>query len=92
MNDVHKPSDTVLADCITALICPIGEFYPNKNYGSRIKYIMQNTNEKEMLCYARQALNSMDGVYVKNAKIQDKSILFSIMINDEERQAIIAIE
>lgn len=53
---------------------------------------MQNTNEKELLCYARQALNSMDGVYVKNAKIQDKSILLSIMINDEERQAVIAIE
>lgn len=92
MHDIHKQSDTVLADCITALVCPAGEFYPNKNYGSRIKQIIKNTNEKELLCYARQALAGMDGVYVKNVKIQDNSILFSIMINDEERQAVIAIE
>lgn len=92
MSNFNFVSDRVLSDCITALACPAGEFYPDKDYGSRIKYGMQNPDEKRLLCYARQALSSMDGIYVKNAGIKDGKILFSIMINNEERQAVITIE
>lgn len=92
MNNTNYPADTVLTDCITALICPLGEFYPNKDYGSRIRRSLAEPDKEKLLCYARQALSRMDGVFVKTAAWDGTNIIFTLMINDEERQASIPIE
>lgn len=88
-----KPYITsALKDCITALVCPAGEFYPDKDYGSLIKNSIDNIDNGRLLCYARQALGSFDGVYVKNAVIENKKAVFTFMINDEERMVTLEFE
>lgn len=91
MNNTNPLINSVLTDCITALVCPAGEFYPNKNYGSQIKRNSGRLDEEKLLCYARQALSNMDGVYVKSASIDNSNAVFKIAVNNEERQVSISI-
>lgn len=82
----------VLTDCVTAFICPRGEFYPDKDYGSRIIKNVVTADIQTLLCYARQAVSEMDGVFVKSAVKEKDNILFNILINHEEGQVSIPVE
>ncbi len=88
MNDCIN---SLLEDCVTALICPRGEFYPNKNYGSRIKRAKDRFDAEKLLAFARQALSEFDGIYVKNAAVNNDSADFILMINNQERQVSISL-
>lgn len=82
-------ADSVLNDCRMAVICPLGKFYPNKNYGNTL---LKSREVGELLSAARLAADDIDGVFIKNAEIKDNTILFDVMINDELRRLSINIE
>lgn len=92
MNKPESIINAVLTDCTAALICPRGEFYPDKDYGSRIRREIQELDIKNLLSYSRQALSDMDGVFVISAEKDDEKIVFNISINDDERQVFVPVE
>lgn len=67
-------------------------FYPDKNFGSHIKAIVNVENAERALVYARQAVDSIDGVYVKNAVIKNKALIADLIINGVERSVSINLE
>jgi len=82
--------DTVLCDCVMAVVCPLGEFYPDKDYGSQIKNSAVIDSDILLAC-ARQAVNEINGVYIKSVKTENNKALFDVLINDSERQVSIDI-
>lgn len=91
MSNCELSVNSVLYDCVTALLCPRGEFYPDKNYGSHIIRNKNIIDSERLLCYARQAVSGMDGVYIKSAQLNNKNAVFTVMINNENRQVSIEI-
>lgn len=91
MSDYEPSVSSVLSDLVMALVCPRGEFYPNKNYGCQMMRNKNIIDSEKLLCYARQAVSDMDGVYIKSAQLNDKNAVFTVMINDESRQVSIEI-
>lgn len=83
--------NSTLQDCFAAILCPRGDFYPDKDFGSRIKYALKSSAESEFLAYARQAVHSIDGVYIKSARKGAEAIEFTVVINDTERQVSIPV-
>ena len=83
--------NSILQDCFVAMLCPRGDFYPDKNFGSHIKYALKASGESELLAYARQAVHSMDGIYIKCACKGRDAVVFTVVINDAERQVSIPI-
>lgn len=81
----------ILENCLTALVCPRGAFYPNKDFGSQIKSNKAIMDAEKLLVFARQALSEFDGVYVKRAVMNENSADFTVMINDEEGQVSISL-
>lgn len=81
----------ILKSCVAAIKCPRGKFYPDKNFGSHILNVSDNRAKDELLAYARQAVSEIDGVYVKYAEISGENAVFTILINDEQRQVNIAL-
>jgi hypothetical protein len=92
VNSENPLITSALTDCFTAFVCPLGEFYPNKDYGSKIKQSIGKIDSQTLLCYARQAVSDMDGVYVKSVELSSLGADFTVMINDEERTVNIPIE
>lgn len=92
MSDKNPIICRVLTDCVTAFICPMGEFYPDKDYGSRIMKNIVTADIQTLLCYARQAVSEMDGIFVKSAVKEKDNILFNVLINHEEGQVSIPVE
>lgn len=82
--------DSILCDCVMAVVCPLGEFYPDKDYGSQIKN-WAGIDSDILLAYARQAVNEIDGVHIKSVKAENNKALFNVVINDSERQVSIDI-
>lgn len=81
--------EQIIKDCIGTISCPLGKFYPNKNYGGRLN------GERELgrlLAAARLAVAEMDGVYIKNGRIDDNTLLLSVLINNKERTVSINLE
>lgn len=76
----------ILESCLTAIGCPRGEFYPNKNFGSQLKKYSSQITERQALDFARQAVKDIDGVMVKSAEILKNTAVFTILINNEEGQ------
>ena len=85
----YADADTVAENCIMALICPLGKFYPNKNFGNSITY---GNDRGRLLASARQAVRGIDGVYIKSAKISDDVIEFTLLISDRVRSVKINLE
>ena len=81
--------DELLQNACILLRARRGEFYPDKNFGSRISTIDKNPMNAYLLDYARQALDLVDGVYVKNAEFSDDGAVFDLIINDKERRLLI---
>ena len=79
-------TEQIIKDCISALACPLGQFYPDKNYGSRLNgqaYI------KCLLCAARISVNNINVVYIKNGKTEDNKLILSVLINENEERTVI---
>lgn len=84
-------TDEILKNCIVAMKCPRGRFYPNKNFGSYILDEADKHFSDELLAYARQAVSEIDGVYVKSVDISGEKAVFTLIINDTQRQVNIAL-
>ncbi|MGN0527867.1 MAG: hypothetical protein ACI4IE_01945 [Eubacterium sp.] len=78
--------DEIVQSVILILTAHRGKFYPDKNYGSLLSDIICAPQDEYALCYARQALDSIDGVFVKKAQTVQDRYIFDLIINDEERQ------
>lgn len=76
----------ILNSCAAAIKCPREKFYPDKNFGSQILNASDKMASDELLAYARQAVSEIDGVYVKSADVSGDNAVFTILINDEQRQ------
>lgn len=81
--------DEVLQNAVIALETLRGSFYPDKNYGSRLRKEKILSGE-HAACLARQALSGFDGVYVKSAKIIENGCEFTVAVNGKERQVLIS--
>lgn len=86
---IKENIDTVLNSVKMALMCAKGEFYPNKDYGSRL---MANMTKEELTARARCAVDSIDGVYIKEIKLNNNQLEAIILINDTERSVSISLE
>lgn len=69
-----------------------GHFYPNKDFGSSVKQLHDESMSDYALCYARQALDTLDGVCVKQAVFSNNQWCFTLEINGEERQVTVDLE
>lgn len=81
--------EEVLQNAAIALETLRGSFYPDKNYGSQLRKEKIKSGEYAV-CFARQALSGIDGVYVKSAKIKDDGYEFTVAVNGQERQVLIS--
>lgn len=81
--------EQIIKDCISAISCPKGKFYPDKNYGSRL---IGDDEINRLLSAARLAVSKIDGVYIKNGRIENSTLLLSVLINNEERTVDIKLE
>ena len=78
--------DEVLQNAALAITAKRGRFYPNKDFGSQIYKIDCRPFEEYALCYARQAVDGINGVYIKSVKLQKNTLIFSVTINDIEKE------
>jgi homoaconitase/3-isopropylmalate dehydratase large subunit len=76
--------DEILQNVAIVLNARRGKFYPNKDFGSYIKNIENEPKAEYALNYARQAVSSIDGVYVKSVDIDDKEMIFTMIVNEKE--------
>ncbi|WP_177916825.1 hypothetical protein [uncultured Eubacterium sp.] len=77
-------TDGLVRAAALALIIPRGKFYPDKNFGSNVKYTEPIALT---LARARQAVEHLDGVYVKSVERRDDGLLvFNLSVNDIQRQ------
>lgn len=84
--------DEVLQNIKLLLTASRGSFYPNKNFGSNLKRINAQPFEEYALAYARQALQCVDGVRVVKARLNNNTLNFDVIINEEERQVTLELE
>lgn len=86
MTDKSICIENILKNCVVAMKCPRGRYYPDKNFGSHILECSTNAESQELLAYARQAVIDFDGVYVKNVQMDGSGALFTLLINELQRQ------
>lgn len=80
----------ILENCATTLFCRNDRYYPDKNFGSKIRQ-EDSLTEDLLLAYARQALSGLDGVFVKSASFLQDNAVFEILINNEREQVSISL-
>ena len=87
MSDINEKTTDIINLCRSAVYCEKGEFYPDKNFGSRIHEAKDN--ERLMLSFIRMALSKLDGVYVKNVTYikNDNLITVDVLINNAQASA-----
>lgn len=91
MTDSVQYIDSLVESVKVLLNAQRGEFYPNKNFGSLLKTVYCQPKSEYALAYARQALENIDGVFVKSASCFDDKFIFDLLINNEQRQVEIKI-
>ncbi|MBQ7202855.1 MAG: hypothetical protein IJS03_02425 [Eubacterium sp.] len=81
----------LLQNAFVLLKAKRGRFYPNKDFGSLIYSLDTGNPEKYIEAFAQQALDKLDGVFVKSAVVDSQSgaILINLLINDTQGQVII---
>lgn len=84
-------TDELFQNAVLLLKAHRGKFYPNKDFGSKITEAQEPMAEY-LAAYAAQALDTLDGVYVKRVYYEDGIAHFRLMINDIERGVIINLE
>jgi hypothetical protein len=78
-------TDELLQNAEVLLNTRRGRFYPNKSFGRRLVG-ERIPAEQYALEYARQALASLSGVFVKGAFEENGETVITLLINSEERQ------
>mgnify|MGYP000117529363 FL=1 len=63
-----------------------GAFYPDPNYGSKINTVCDEPRALFALCFARQAVCDMDGVYALSAEETDGRYKLTLSVNGLKRQ------
>jgi hypothetical protein len=76
--------DEVLQNVKIILTASRGKFYPNKDFGSYLKKCNDEPRLEYALSYARQAVSSIDGVYIKSLNIDDDEMIFTVTVNENE--------
>lgn len=82
----------LLQNILIVLNTKRGNFYPDKDFGSNISKINSQPVSDYACAYARQALDSINGVFVKNCEMNANILNFNLIINNEERQVSIDFE
>lgn len=90
MTDKSICIENIVESCVTAMKCPRGKYYPDKNFGSHILEHADN-GEEQLLAYARQAVSQIDAVYVKSVEMKGNDAIFTLLINDRQRQVTITL-
>lgn len=76
----------------TELYCKLGEFYPDKNFGSTLKYIFPNSlQEENVICCVKSCLSKYKNIYVKSAKIKGNEITLDLIINSDDERVVICL-
>lgn len=78
-------TEQIINDFISALSCPSGKFYPDKNYGSRLS---GKKDINSLLSAARLAAERLNGIYIKSGKTDGSSLILSVLINDNEERTV----
>lgn len=78
-------TEQIINDFISALSCPSGEFYPDKNYGSRLS---KEKDINNLLSAARLAAARLNGIYIKNGKTDGSSLVLYVLINYNEERTV----
>lgn len=84
--------DEMLQNVAVTLNVRRGRFYPNKDFGCNVINSSKQPVLEYALNYARQAVDSIDGVYIKGAEFENDNICFTVLINGREGQVRIGIE
>lgn len=84
--------EELLQGVLLASTAPRGRFYPDKNYGSRLSEIEREPYEEYARAYISQAVDSIDGVFVKKVIKADGILKVQLLINDSEEEVILNIE
>lgn len=84
--------DELLQSCFVALNTLRGRFYPNKSFGSRIRQGLSLPENEYAFALACQALEGLDGVIVKAARVENGNALISLIINGKEKEVNIVLD
>ena len=84
--------EELLQNAFVALNVRRGRFYPDKNFGSKIRGLTETPLEEYAFAYACQALDGLDGVFVKSAEISEGAATLNLILNGTERQVSIDLE
>lgn len=68
------------------LVTQRGRFYPNKDFGTYLKNDLPYPQDEYALAYARLALESLDGVFVSSAHVDNGKITVDLTINSQKKQ------
>ncbi|MBR3148973.1 MAG: hypothetical protein IKF64_02295 [Eubacterium sp.] len=77
-------TEELLQNAYVLLKSKRGQFYPNKNFGSKIYAIDSEPADEYLRAYAEQALASLDGVYVKSARFENGTAVIRLVLNNKE--------
>lgn len=78
--------EQIIKDFHSALSCPSGEFYPDKNYGSRLR---GKTDINSLLSAARLAVREISGIYIKSGIKENNKLILSVLINENEERTVV---
>lgn len=81
--------DELAQNAFVLLTTKRGKFYPNKDFGSLIYAIDESLKAAYLDAAARQAVDSLDGVYIKNVSYSGNDAVIVLTANDTERTVII---
>lgn len=84
--------DELLQNAFVTLSTRRGRFYPNKNFGSRIKESAELPREEYVFAYAVQALDKIDGVTVKSASVENGEARIKLTVNGLEKEVKVQLE
>ena len=84
--------EELLQGVLLASKTPRGRFYPDKNFGSRLGEIDREPFEEYARAYISQAVDGLDGVFVKKVIKTEDEIKVQLLVNDSEEEVILEIE
>ena len=84
--------EELLQNAFVAINTRRKRFYPNKNFGSYIKENALTPAEEYAFAYASQAVDGIDGVYVKGAELKDGKIKIKLILNNKEGEVSVKFE
>ena len=83
--------EAMLQKVMLSLICERGKFYPNKDFGSLLKGLNKEPFEEYAAACIRQAVEVLDGVYLKSVAKIENGLSIVLLINEAEEEVIFPI-